>query len=147
MKATGDIVGVARGGGPIRVRLSDEMPIGETLGDGNVLSLFLIACSSDAMDAVRLDGWPAGTLTGEELATGTVSEGGRTGFAEMRLQRGKRSRLERSMLLGLSWFLFGSKVYGSLDRRELRRGDFKKADESGQLRGVVRTPAFLQCIM
>lgn len=85
-----------------------------------------MACSRDTKDVVRLDGWPAGTLTGEELTTATVRDGIRIGFAEMRLKRGKRSRLERGMALVL--LSFGSEVYGCLDRRERRRGEGKKLE-------------------
>lgn len=52
------------------------------------------------MDAVRLDGWPAGTVTGVEPETGTVNEGSRIGFAEMREASRKEGRmLERCMAL------------------------------------------------
>ena len=56
----------------------------------------------------------------------TVRDGIRIGFAEMRLKRGKRSMLERSMVSTL--LSFKSKVYGCLDRRERRRGEVKQLE-------------------
>ena len=63
-----------------------------------------MACNRDIIDVVRLDGWPAGTLTGEELDTGTVSEGIKIGFAETRLKRRNGRALERCMAFGRSIF-------------------------------------------
>ena len=48
-----------------------------------------MVCKTDGIDVVRLEGWPAGTLMGDELVTGTVAEGIRIGLAEMREKRKK----------------------------------------------------------
>ena len=58
----------------------------------------VMACSNDRIDVVRLEGCPAGILTGEELETETVSEGSWIGLAEMRGRTRNERTLERCML-------------------------------------------------
>ncbi len=67
-----------------------------------------MACSTDRIDVVRLEGCPAGMLTGEELEMETVSEGSWIGLAEMRGITRKERILERCMLFAadrklISW--------------------------------------------
>lgn len=63
------------------------------------------ACNTDWIDAVRLDGWPAGTVTGVEPETGTVIEGSRIGLAEIReASRREGTMLERCMALAADGF-------------------------------------------
>lgn len=73
----------------------------------------LSACNTDSTDEVRRGGCPAGTVTAVVLATGTVTDGIRIGFAEMRRASSKGRRLERYMIME-ELFLWQRKEIGRL---------------------------------
>lgn len=76
--------------------LTEERPIelrekeGRLTGAG--VGKLLRLCSNDTIEAVRLDGWPAGTLMGVELMTGIVNKGITMGLAEIRTGASRKGR-------------------------------------------------------
>ncbi len=77
-------------------------------------------CNTDSTDAVKLDGWPGGMVTGVELVMGTVAEGITIGLAEMRGASRKGRREEGRMVWaagGVCPFFLGRKKVCLAGRR------------------------------